>query len=47
MQAVGLVPGVAAMWIRAWAWSWQFAFPVLLLILPVVRRATAAIVTSA
>jgi hypothetical protein len=46
LQAVGPVPGVAAMWLRAWGWSWLFAFPVLLLILPLVRKATAAIVET-
>ena len=46
LRAVGLVPGLAGIWLQAWAWSWMFAFPVLLLILPVVRKATAAIVET-
>jgi hypothetical protein len=41
---VGLAPNLLAIWLRSWALSWIFAFPVLLLLLPVVRRATAAIV---
>ena len=45
-RTIGLVPGFAALWMNAWAWSWLFAFPVLLLILPLVRKATAAIVET-
>jgi ABC-type glycerol-3-phosphate transport system permease component len=44
LHTLGPVAGFAAIWMSAWAWSWFFAFPVLLLILPVVRRLTAAIV---
>ncbi|EJT03268.1 hypothetical protein RCCGE510_24089 [Rhizobium sp. CCGE 510] len=32
------------MWPSAWALSWAIAFPVLLLMLPVVKRVTAVIV---
>ncbi len=35
------------MWPGAWALSWIVAFPVLLLVLPVVRRLTALIVRTA
>lgn len=31
-------------WLRGWGVSWLIAFPTLLLILPLVRRATAAVV---
>lgn len=34
------------LWLSAWALSWVVAFPTLLLVLPVVRRATAAIVVQ-
>ena len=44
MHTVGPVGGFVGIWMSAWAWSWVFAFPVLLLILPVVRKLTAAIV---
>ena len=44
LRNVGPVPGFGALWASAWGWSWLFAFPVLLLILPVVRKVTAAIV---
>lgn len=35
------------MWPGAWALSWLVAFPVLLLVLPVVRRLTALVVQPA
>ncbi|WP_462389183.1 DUF2798 domain-containing protein [Acidovorax sp. Q11] len=34
------------LWLSSWALSWVVAFPTLLLVLPVVRRATAAIVAQ-
>lgn len=40
----GFAPGVAGLWLRSWGLSWLVAFPVLLLLLPVVRKVTAAIV---
>ena len=46
LNTVGFVAGAARLWLRSWGWSWMFAFPVLLLILPVVRKATAAIVET-
>ena len=46
LRTIGPVAGFAAIWMNAWAWSWLFAFPVLLLILPLVRKATAAIVET-
>ncbi|ABC88926.1 hypothetical protein RHE_CH00101 [Rhizobium etli CFN 42] len=46
LRAQGLTAAALAMWPSAWALSWAIAFPVLLLVLPVVRRVTAAIVES-
>lgn len=43
-RGVGLSPDFARIWFGAWALSWVVAFPVLLAVLPLVRRATAAIV---
>lgn len=44
VNGVGLVAGFLDLWLRAWGLSWIVAFPVLLIVLPIVRRATAAIV---
>ncbi|MBX4959105.1 DUF2798 domain-containing protein [Rhizobium lentis] len=44
VRAQGLTTAALAMWPSAWALSWVIAFPVLLLVLPVVKRVTAAIV---
>jgi hypothetical protein len=38
------VPGLLHVWLGAWGLSWLVAFPTLLLVLPVVRRATDALV---
>lgn len=46
MRSVGLGPDYPRIWLNAWALSWVVAFPTLLLILPVVRRMTAALVTA-
>jgi len=43
-RGVGLVPHFLQVWMGAWAWSWAVAFPTLLAVLPLVRRATAALV---
>ena len=43
-NGIGLTPDFASKWLRAWGISWLVAFPVLLLALPVVRKATAALV---
>ena len=37
-KAIGLAPDFAVRWLTAWGLSWLVAFPVLLLILPAVRR---------
>ena len=44
VRAQGLTAPTLAMWPSAWALSWAIAFPVLLLMLPVVKRVTAVIV---
>lgn len=46
LRSIGPVPGFARLWLGSWAISWLIAFPTLLLVLPVVRRATAAVVRS-
>ena len=42
--SVGLAPDFIRIWLGAWGLSWLVAFPTLLAVLPIVRRATAAIV---
>ncbi|MBB3933507.1 hypothetical protein GGR25_004580 [Kaistia hirudinis] len=37
-KGIGLTPDFVARWCSAWVISWLIAFPVLLLILPMVRR---------
>lgn len=44
LRAAGLSVDVFRLWMSSWALSWLVAFPTLLLVLPLVRRATAAIV---
>lgn len=44
VRAVGLPPDFVGIWFGSWAMSWLVAFPTLLGVLPLVRRATAAIV---
>jgi len=44
LRSVGLAPGVLQLWLGSWGISWLCAFPVLLAVLPLVRRLTAAIV---
>lgn len=45
-RGIGPVPGFWRIWLGSWAWSWLVAFPTLLLVLPLVRRATAALVEA-
>ncbi|MBF6135457.1 DUF2798 domain-containing protein [Nocardia otitidiscaviarum] len=40
----GFDAGFLGIWLRAWGVSWLIAFPTLLLVLPLVRRVTAAVV---
>lgn len=44
VRAVGLSVDLPRLWVGAWALSWVVAFPTLLLVLPLVRRLTAALV---
>ena len=44
LRGVGLAAGFIRLWMGSWGLSWLIAFPVLLLVLPLVRRATAAVV---
>ena len=44
VRSVGLNPDLPRMWLGSWALSWVVAFPTLLMVLPLVRKATAAIV---
>lgn len=44
LRGVGLSPDMARIWMSSWALSWVFAFPTLLVVLPLVRKLTAAIV---
>ena len=36
--AAGFAPGLLGKWMAAWAASWVIAFPILLFVVPVVRR---------
>lgn len=44
LHAQGLHAGLLLAWLSSWAFSWIIAFPVLLLILPVVKKLTAMLV---
>ncbi|RZJ60798.1 DUF2798 domain-containing protein [Acidovorax sp. Leaf78] len=44
LRVAGFTLDVLRLWMSSWALSWLVAFPTLLLVLPLVRRATAAIV---
>ena len=44
LRVVGLSMDLPPLWMSSWALSWLAAFPTLLLVLPLVRRLTAAIV---
>jgi Protein of unknown function (DUF2798) len=43
-KALGVVPHFWRAWVSAWGWSWLVAFPAVLVVLPLVRRLTAALV---
>ena len=47
LKSIGMSPQLGSKWLAAWGVSWLVAFPILLLLLPVVRKATAALVRSA
>jgi len=44
VRVQGLTVGALIAWPSAWALSWLIAFPVLLLVLPTVKRISAAVV---
>ncbi len=46
LRSAGFGPGFFPLWLGSWVLSWAVAFPTLLLVLPLVRRATAAFVRS-
>ncbi|ANB16410.1 DUF2798 domain-containing protein [Dokdonella koreensis] len=46
LRSVGWSEDVLRMWPGAWGLSWLVAFPVLLLVLPLVRKLTARVVQS-
>jgi hypothetical protein len=46
LKGRGADPDFVRVWLGAWAISWVIAFPTLLLVLPLVRRATAAMVRA-
>jgi hypothetical protein len=46
LKGIGWSPQFAGKWLAAWGLSWVIAFPVLLLVLPLVRRATMALVRA-
>lgn len=46
LNSIGMPAGFVFIWAKAWAMSWAVAFPTLLAVLPLVRRATAAVVRS-
>ena len=44
LRGAGFEAGFFPLWFGSWALSWLVAYPTLLLVLPLVRRATAAFV---
>lgn len=46
-KGIGADPQFLRLWLGAWLISWAVAFPTLLLVLPVVRKVTAALVEMA
>lgn len=47
LRGVGWSAGVIHLWLGSWAISWLIGFPVLLLVLPLVRRLTSLVVARA
>jgi hypothetical protein len=43
-SGVGFTAGVAEKWMQAWGLSWVVAFPIMLFVLPLVRRMVAVFV---
>jgi hypothetical protein len=46
LKGLGLTPDFPTRWLSAWGLSWLIAFPVLLMILPLVRRIVGAVVAA-
>jgi hypothetical protein len=46
LRSVGPVTNFLTVWLDAWAISWLIAFPTVLVVLPLVRKATAAVVDA-
>ena len=46
VRGIGFAPGFVRVWLGAWGISWAVAFPTLLGVLPLVRRATSALVSD-
>ena len=44
LRALGWVEGLITLWFQNWMISWAIAFPVVLVVLPLVRRFTAMLV---
>ncbi len=45
-RAVGLDPGLVALWTRSWLMAWLVAFPVVLVVAPLARRAVESLVRA-
>lgn len=46
VKAIGLAPDLLFSWLKAWGLSWVVAFPVLLVVLPIVRRIASLVVAA-
>ena len=38
VNSIGLAEGFAGKWMQGWLYSWLVAFPIMMFVLPVVRR---------
>jgi hypothetical protein len=47
LRGIGLTPDFFHVWLDSWGISWVVAYPTLLLVLPLVKRATLAVVRTA
>ncbi len=47
LKVIGLDASFFQVWVSAWGLSWLVAFPVLLLVLPTVRKLTSLVVSAA
>lgn len=46
LKSIGIAPNLLHVWLGAWGISWIIAFPTLLVVLPFVRKITAAVVDA-